>query len=176
MLERRSGLSHLEAVEKSAFSLREDSAFSLVQIARPSPGAIVVLGKLPQRVGQAVERDGNTLMKVGSGQFWIVGARNDDMATVLQNSAIVTPLNSSRARIALEGAAAREILSRSVALDFHPKAFKSGDFALTGIHHTPVLIHCLSENAFHVYALRTFAASVWDWLEDAGKAHDAASS
>ncbi len=38
---------------------------------------------------------------------------------------------------------------------------------MTGIHHTPVLIHCTGENSFHIYALRTFALSLWEWLVDA---------
>jgi len=40
-------------------------------------------------------------------------------------------------------------------------------FAMTGIHHTPVLVHCVSDNRFEIYALRTFALSVHDWLTDA---------
>jgi sarcosine oxidase gamma subunit len=38
---------------------------------------------------------------------------------------------------------------------------------MTGIHHTPALVHCTSENRFEIYALRTFALSVHDWLTDA---------
>jgi sarcosine oxidase gamma subunit len=38
---------------------------------------------------------------------------------------------------------------------------------MTGIHHTPVLVHCTNENRFEIYALRTFALSVHDWLTDA---------
>ena len=39
--------------------------------------------------------------------------------------------------------------------------------AMTGLHHTPVLLHCVSENRFELYAMRTFAFDVWEWLEDA---------
>jgi sarcosine oxidase gamma subunit len=29
-----------------------------------------------------------------------------------------------------------------------------------------VTIHCIGENSFHIYALRTFALNVWEWLCD----------
>jgi sarcosine oxidase gamma subunit len=32
-----------------------------------------------------------------------------------------------------------------------------------------VLIHCTSDDTFHVYALRTFALGVWEWLVDAAE-------
>ena len=42
-----------------------------------------------------------------------------------------------------------------------------GQFALTGIHHTPVLVHRSGEQRYEIYAMRTFALSVWEWLSDA---------
>jgi heterotetrameric sarcosine oxidase gamma subunit len=38
---------------------------------------------------------------------------------------------------------------------------------MTGLHHTPVLLHCTAEQRFELYAMRTFAMNVWEWLEDA---------
>jgi sarcosine oxidase gamma subunit len=29
-----------------------------------------------------------------------------------------------------------------------------------------VTIHCIADNSFHIYALRTFALNVWEWLCD----------
>jgi methylglutamate dehydrogenase subunit D len=167
MLERRSALSHLEPVETPAFRMREDAGFSLTQIATPSKDAVTVLGKLPAHVGVALERDGLTVMRVGPDQFWIIGAGDDQVSAKLKGKAAITPLHSSRARTVLEGTAARDVLARSAALDFHSKAFKPSDFAMTGVHHTPVLVHCITDDSFHVYALRSFAVTVWDWFADA---------
>jgi sarcosine oxidase subunit gamma len=83
----------------------------------------------------------------------------------------VTSLSHSRTRIALAGAPARDVLARLVPLDFHPRAFAPGSFAMTGLHHTPVLIHCTGKTSFDVYALRTFAMSVWDAITDAAFGH-----
>jgi sarcosine oxidase subunit gamma len=85
----------------------------------------------------------------------------------LNDLAILTPLSHSRTRIFIEGVAARDVLSKGIPLDFHTSVFKPGMFAMTGIHHTPVLLHCTSENRFEIYALRTFALSVYEWLTDA---------
>ncbi len=79
----------------------------------------------------------------------------------------VTSLSHSRTRIFIEGEPAREVLARSIPLDFHPSAFVIGQFALTGIHHTPVLVHRSGEQRYEIYAMRTFALSVWEWLSDA---------
>jgi len=56
-----------------------------------------------------------------------------------------------------------------VPLDFHPEVFRVDHFALTGIHHTPVLIHRTAEDRYDIYALRTYAMTVWEWLTDAAK-------
>jgi methylglutamate dehydrogenase subunit D len=57
-------------------------------------------------------------------------------------------------------------------IDFDAAHFKPGHFVMTGIHHTPVTIHCVSENSFHIYALRTFARNVWEWLCDVAEGLD----
>ena len=47
------------------------------------------------------------------------------------------------------------------------KRLRNTSVALTGIHHTPVLVHRTSEQRYEIYAMRTFALSVWEWLSDA---------
>ena len=79
----------------------------------------------------------------------------------------VTPLSHSRTRLFVEGAETPALLASGIPLDFHPDAFPVEAFALTGVHHTPVLVHRTAENRYELYAMRTFAQSVWDWLIDA---------
>jgi methylglutamate dehydrogenase subunit D len=122
------------------------------------------LGKLPTKVGVATVSDGRTLLRTGPKQIWVLG-----VAPTASSGCYVTPLSSGRTRIALSGSGAREVLSSCAAIDFHPMEFKPGQFVLTGIHHTPVTIHCTGEDEFHIYALRTFARAVWEWLEDSSK-------
>jgi heterotetrameric sarcosine oxidase gamma subunit len=56
---------------------------------------------------------------------------------------------------------------KGIAIDFHPAVFTPGTFAMTGVHHMPLLVHCTGENSFHIYAMRSFAMSMWEWFSDA---------
>jgi heterotetrameric sarcosine oxidase gamma subunit len=166
---RNSSLYASAQIKRADLQIAESSGFSLTQIAgfgrafeKSLAGRI---GKLPVKVGIAAAQGERTLMRVGPLQFWIIGPENDAIAW--PDDVLVTRLSSSRARIAMEGAAVRRVLSTCAPLDFHESAFRPGMFAQTGIHHTPALIHCTGDDAFHIYAMRSFAKAVWEWLEDA---------
>ncbi len=170
MLDARSPLASVSAFSAKDVGLREEGGFALTQVAgfgkafeKPLAAAV---GKLPAKVGVAHDNAGYTVMRTGPRQFWCVG---DAEVAALPPDCVVTPLSSSRCRIRVEGALARRVLARAAALDFDARHFKPGHFVMTGIHHTPVLIHCVGADAFHVYALRTFALAVWEWLVDAGE-------
>jgi sarcosine oxidase subunit gamma len=172
MLERRSALASVEPFEMQSVSIAEARSFSLLQVAAPDKQAQALLGKLPKSVGQVAQSGDHTVMRTGPDQFWLIGPEDDDGTGKLRGHAVLTPLSHSRTRIALEGSRARDVLARSTTIDVHPQSFKPGSFAMTGIHHTPVLIHCTGENSFHIYAMRTFALSIWEWLVDAAKGLD----
>lgn len=137
------------------------------QAVRPLLGA-----DLPARVGAAVAAGDRRLFRTGATQFWILGPEGDTLAADLQAAVApatgaVTPLSHSRTRMFLDGTAAREVLAKGIPLDFHPHVFRIDQFALTGVHHTPVLVHRTGDSRYELYAMRTFAQSVWDWLTDA---------
>lgn len=167
MLERSSALAGIEPLELPGIRLTEAPEFSLLQVARPAKAGVAQLGKLPEHVGRAVVQGERTVMKIGPERYWVVASPESTLAQELHGKALITPLSSSRTRILIEGQHARNVLARSAPLDFHPQGFGVQAFAMTGIHHTPVLIHCIGEQAFHVYAMRTFAHSTWEWLADA---------
>jgi methylglutamate dehydrogenase subunit D len=167
MLDRRSALASAKPYASPVLQIGEAREFSLLQVAGSSKAITPITGKLPGKVGMATQSNGRILMRTGENQFWIVGPESDDLAAKLHEVAILTPLSHSRTRIFIEGAHAREVLSKGIPLDFYPTVFKPGMFAMTGIHHTPVLVHCVSDHRFEIYALRTFALSVYDWLTDA---------
>ena len=112
-----------------------------------------------------------TIFRTCPQQFWIVGPEDGLFGRLSEaigpDFGTVTSLSHSRTRIFIEGDCAADILKKGVALDFHPQIFKPGQAALTGLHHTPVLIHRIREDRFEIYAMRTFALSVWEWLTDA---------
>lgn len=173
MLERRSALAHVRPYHSPVLALAERPGFSLVQVAGGGDsiltGISAVAGPLPETVGIALAHDGRLLMRVGPAQIWIIGPEADDLPERLPADCAVTPLSHSRTRIGLSGAPAREVLAKLIPIDLHPRVFGPGHFAMTGIHHTPVTVHCTDADSFDIYAMRTFAADVWDALTDAAR-------
>lgn len=117
------------------------------------------------------------IFKVGRERFWIAGPDDTPAAArpwieVLGDA--VTPatgsvicLSHARTRLFVEGAAARDVLSRGIALDLHPGAFPCDACALTGLQDTPVLLHRVAAERYELYVLRTYAGWIWEWLTDA---------
>lgn len=170
MLERRSALTGIEEIASNSVHFGEVRGFTLTQVAAldgPALSAIgVVLGDLPQHPFCG-ETDGRRIFHTAPHQFWIVGPEADDIGRRLEGMAIVTGLSHSRTRIFVEGPAAPELLAKVIEIDVHEAAFKPGMFAMTGLHHTPILLHRVTASRFEIYAMRTFAANAWDWLADA---------
>jgi len=171
MLERKSALAHAKPYSSAHLKIGEARGFSLTQVAGFSPAlehAITpTAGALPTSATQAVTSNGRTIFRTGPLQLWFVGPEQDDLARKLAGHGIVTPLSHSRTRIFIEGAPAREVLMKGIAIDLHAAVFTPGMFAQTGLHHTPVLLHCVSANRFELYAMRTFAENIWEWVTDA---------
>ena len=174
MLERRSALASAKPYVSAVLNIAERPGFTLTQVAgldgdfESKLSAIV--GALPTKVARAQINGEHSIFRIGPAQFWIVGPETDDVATKLQGQCAVTPLSSSRVRIALDGASAREVLARLMPVDWDASVFTPGSVALTGLHHTPVTMHCTGENAFDIYVMRTFALDAWEAITDAARA------
>ncbi len=172
MLERRSPLTSAKPYSSEVLSITERPGFTLTQAAGLDDAFAAALaravGELPEKTGIAFENHGRTVMRIGPAQFWIIGPQTDDTASRLAGACAVTPLSHSRTRISVSGAPARDVLAKLMPLDFHASVFVQGRFAMTGIHHTPVTVHCRGEDSFDIYVMRTFALDVWEVLADAG--------
>ena len=167
MLERKSALATAAPYISDVLRMGEVRGFTLTQIAGTDKD---MGGKLPKNVGTALSRDGHTIFRIGPSQFWFIGEAPPQVSADCK----LTPLSHSRTRIYLEGAPARDVLAKGIPLDFHVSSFTPGMFAQTGLHHTPVTVHCIGETRFELYALRTFAISVWEWLSDAALEYSSA--
>lgn len=121
---------------------------------------------LPVAIGKVIRANGRMLLKTGAEQYWIISPEAPDI-DVPPHIGAVTSLSHSRTCLFIEGPQAAQVLAKGVPLDFHPDVFPVDHFALTGIHHTPVLIHRKAANRYEIYALRTYAQTVWEWLTDA---------
>jgi sarcosine oxidase subunit gamma len=114
------------------------------------------------------------VFRTGPEQFWIVGPASAGEGAEAHLSQVippavgaVTPLSHSRTRIVIEGDCARDVLRKGIPLDFDPDVFRIDQAALTGLHHTPILVHRAGTDRYEIYAMRIFALSVWEWLTDA---------
>jgi methylglutamate dehydrogenase subunit D len=97
--------------------------------------------------------------KTGSG--WASG-----LAERLVDAASVSDQSSGYAVLRLEGAAARELLSRGAFIDFHPSCFGPGSAAVTVIAHMGVILWQIDDAPTYEVALfRSYAASFWHWIE-----------
>lgn len=131
----------------------------------------VVQGDLPSAVGTSARHARCRIYALARGQYWIATPDADLLRrlahAVAAASGSVTPLSNGRTCIVVQGAAARALLAKGIALDLHPGVFGIGHFALTGLHHTGILLERSGEERYELTVLRTFAATIWDWLIDA---------
>jgi heterotetrameric sarcosine oxidase gamma subunit len=163
MLEAHSPLGAVARFECDGVVLTEAPDFTLLQVAGADRHLKKAFGKIPTKNGVV----SSGILRVAPKQLWLL-----DQKIEASEGLYVTPLSSSRTRIHLEGFNARRVLAAVALIDFGASQFKPGQFVMTGIHHTPVTIHCISENSFHIYALRTFALNVWEWLCDIAEGLD----
>jgi len=141
-------------------ALREAPDFTLTLYAGSANNLRRETGYLPE-IGLAEKQRKNTFFRLGPEQLLVIGPEFETRLCA------ATPLSSGRIRIEIAGPKARALLSACAAIDFSAEAFGQNAYVQTGIHHTPVLIHALADDTFHIYGLRTFAQTLWDWLVDA---------
>ena len=148
--------------ESESVTLREAPDFTLTLCAGSANNLRRELGSLPD-FGSAERAGKNKYFRLGLEQVLVFGPEPSTRLCT------VTPLSSARVRIEVSGPKARALLAACAAVDFSPGEFGENAVALTGIHHMPVLIHATPDEIFHIYGLRTFAATLWDWLLDAAQ-------
>jgi sarcosine oxidase subunit gamma len=162
MLEALSPIVGHAAHEAQGLALREAPGFTLIQYAGADRVLARELGVEPE-FGKVEKSEGRSFMRVAPGQVWVVGKE------IETRQCHATPLSSGRTRFALEGEKARALLAACAPVDFSRARFATGAYVMTGIHHTPVLIQCTGPESFHIYAMRSFALSVWETLVDAAQ-------
>lgn len=173
MLELRSALAAASPFRGESLVIAERPDFTYTQYAGLTADAgrklSALVGAIPTDAMRAHESAGRTVFRTGPDQIQVAGPVADDMPDRLRGLCAVTELTHGRTRIAIDGGRARDVLSKLSFLDFHADEFGDGRFALTGMHHTPVLIHCTGAERFDIYAMRSFALDVWEVLTDAAR-------
>jgi heterotetrameric sarcosine oxidase gamma subunit len=126
--------------------------------------------RLPEP-GKAQITDEQGLVWSAPGQWLAIApspAALRSLAADLRGLAAVTEQSDSRAVLRIAGPRARDVLSKGVTVDLHPRAFQPGDAAVTSIAHIGAQIW--QRDAAPTYDIavpRSFAASFWHWLTEA---------
>jgi sarcosine oxidase subunit gamma len=134
-------------------------------------------GAWPTAVGTTVRGKADVLC-VGPTD-WLVIAGDAHAESVLQllrdgfrESALrATDLSSALTRVQVEGAQARELLSRGCSLDLHPTTFSPGRVARTRFAGMPVAIRCTELTTFECIVSSSYRDYLMSWFADAGHVH-----
>ncbi|HEY9348096.1 MAG TPA: sarcosine oxidase subunit gamma family protein [Inquilinus sp.] len=89
-----------------------------------------------------------------------------ELADAISTFAAVSDQSDGLAVLRVSGPQARDALIKGVGLDLHPRAFGPGDAAVTVIAHVGAQLWQLDNRpSYEVAVYRSFAGSLWRWLE-----------
>lgn len=120
----------------------------------------------PKRVTQG----GLAFVWSGPGQWLAIAEDGRDLARELSEAigsfAAVSDQSDGLAVLRISGPRARDVLIKGVGLDLHPRAFGPGDAAVTVIAHIGAQLWQLDDRpGYEIAVYRSFAGSLWRWLE-----------
>lgn len=157
------------AVQLATLTARRGRSAEVADAVRRAWG--VDLPTTPRRAG------GPDLSFAWSGpDQWLVAAEGwgGDLDAALRERAgelaSVTAQGDGRVLIRLSGPRSRDLLSKGMGIDLHPRSFRAGDTALTSAAHVGVQVWQLDEvPTYELCAFRSFAGSLYSWLVSAGE-------
>jgi sarcosine oxidase subunit gamma len=186
--QRRSALAHLGLVARAATGSKASAGVTMSEVShrtivniRGTASDPAFSSAVQTATGLVLPRAANTvsnggiwqILWLGPNEWWITGpdGEADSLVEALRvnfagQHATACDVSESRAIIRLTGPKAREVLMRGVSLDLHPRAFRVGQCAQTGISRTNALIHLVDDApTFEIYVLKSFSDYLWRWLE-----------
>jgi len=186
--QRRSALAHMGLVGRAAAGSRLGAGVSMSEVAHrtivnirgtasdPAFASAVQAATgvaLPGAANTVATGGGRQILWLGPNEWWVTGADGEADALVeklrehfVGQHAIACDVSESRAVLALKGGKARDVLMRGVSLDLHPRAFRVGQCAQTGLSRANALLHLVDDTpTFEIYVLKSFSDYLWRWLE-----------
>ena len=130
--------------------------------------------RLPSEVGESLAGNPKVLC-IGPAE-WLIAADGKsarDIQEWAQNDILgyglaLVDLTDGLARLEIAGSSARDVLSKSCGLDFHPRVFPVDRCARTRLAQVPVVIeHRTEEPRFELYVARSLSRYLQGWLIDA---------
>jgi heterotetrameric sarcosine oxidase gamma subunit len=125
---------------------------------------------LPERP-HVVTKDGVSFAGIGIGK-WIAAAEGAAavgyvarLRAHFTGLASIADQSDGRVVLRLSGERVRQVLATGIALDLHPRKFKTGDIASTIISQMSVQIQQLNDQpTYQLTAFRSFAGGLLSWL------------
>jgi sarcosine oxidase subunit gamma len=186
--QRRSALAHLGLVARAAGSRTEGAGVIMSEV--PHRTIVNIRGTasdpafssavqtatglpLPAAANTASAAGVWQILWLGPNEWWITGpdGEADSLIEALRANfagqhAAACDVSESRAIIRLKGPKARDVLMRGVSLDLHPREFRVGQCAQTGLSRANALLHLIDDTpTFEIYVLKSFSDYLWRWLE-----------
>ena len=178
-----------DAVSGAGITLSERSFRAMITL-RGDPADAGFLSAAGAAAGVELPREPNTTRRAGAvtalwlgpDEWLIIAPAGEERvlvpalrAALADRHAAVVDVSESRTVIAVSGAHARDLLAKGCTLDLHPRAFKVGACAQTGLGRAGALLHLLDETpTFEITILRSFADYMWVWLADAAQEYGVA--
>lgn len=186
--QRRTPLAHLGLVGRAATAGKASSGVTMSEVGHrtiinirgtASDPAFVAAVKsatgvdLPMWANSVTTNGDRQILWLGPNEWWVTAkdGEADALLSALRNAfgsqhATACDVSESRAVIAVKGPKARDVLMRGISLDLHPKVFKAGQCAQTGLSRCNVLLHLADDSPrFEIYVLKSFSDYLWRWLE-----------
>lgn len=154
-------------VGKTGVTLGERPVTDLWQIAGWSNFAVAATPVL-EALGLTGCGDYRTSRRAGSATCYRIAPDKmlieggGDVSAFMSENLATLDLSHARTAITLGGVNARDVLAQAIAIDVCPDIFVENQFLQTGIHHVPVLIHCLGPERFEILVPVTWAEAIWE--------------
>lgn len=122
---------------------------------------------LPLRVGAISTAFGGLVLGIGP-QEWLIVSDAQPATPSFASDFIAAEVSDALAVLEVQGASARELLSKGCGLDLHPRVFGVGQCARTRFAQIPVVLICIDDlHRFELYVARSYAQYLRAWLVDA---------
>lgn len=131
-----------------------DDAAHIAGVALPAPN-------------RSAATDGIVALSLGPRRFLLVGP--DLPARLLGSSAAFADQSHARVVIRLAGPRLRDVLGKGTGIDL--ARFAKGDVAATLLGQVAVVLHATDDEMIDVYAPRSYALSLWQWLVESAAEH-----
>jgi sarcosine oxidase subunit gamma len=169
-LRRRSALARLyregEHGTDPQVSLGERRPAGMVE-ARPWTDGDTLAGIALPRANRAETTGAVTALWLGPRRFLLVGP---GLAARLAGAdAAIADQGHARVVIRAAGPRVRDVLAQGTGIDL--ARFARNDVAVTLLGHVSVLLHAVAAESVDLYAPRSYALSLWEWLLEAAEPH-----